>query len=274
MAEDCKGFDALFARNVPHILDKIFLALDYDSFKRCQEVNNTWKQSLTSETIKTKAKTVFHKEISKELLNACECHDSNHYDEGGKCKGDNTDEVKRLLSTGMVDVNCVISDESEYEVEETPLGVAVTMGHKNVVRALLDAGADPNRADNIGSTPLHDAIEHGRQDRIGVVNMLLDWGADINKKGGHWDKTPLHIAAGMYHGDPEMVELLINRGAEVNVASGFHGWTPYDSADERDDRHWGERGHRHSETLSLLRKHGGLSRYDWPGSPYYRPLSE
>ena len=273
MAEDCNGFDILFAKNVPHILEKIFLSLDYQSFKRCQEVNNTWKQSLTSETIKNKAKTVFHEEISKELLNACKCA-SNHDCEGEPCKGDNADEVKRLLSTGLTDVNCVIINESEYE--ETPLKVAVIMGHKNVVRVLLDAGADPNKAYNEESTPvtpLHDAVVYGLQNRIDVVNMLLDWGADIDKKAGPYEETPLHAASHTYFGDPEMVELLLNRGAEVNTTN-WHGWTPYDSADERDDRRGGERGHRHSETLSLLGKHGGLSRYDWPESPYYRPLSE
>ena len=230
-------------------------------------MNNTWKQSLTSETIKNKAKNVFHEQISKELINACEFHDENHYEEGGKCKGDNADEVKRLLSTGMVDVNCVISDESGHE--ETPLGEAATMGHENVVLVLLEAGADPNKVYNGGSTPLRDAVTHGYQNRLSVVSMLLDWGADINKKGGPYEETPLHAASHTYFGDPEMVELLLNRGAKVNTID-WHGWTPYDSADERDDRRWGERGHRHSETLSLLGKHGGLSRYDWPESPYYR----
>ena len=93
--------------------------------------------------------------------------------------------------------------------------------------------------------------------------MLLDFGADINKKGGFCDQTPLHMAVHNEYGDPETVELLINRGAEINATSShpFHGWTPYDFAKhvEKFGRR-ARRGHRHSETLSLLRKHGGLSR--------------
>ena len=108
MAADCKGFDILFARNVPHILEQIFLSLDLDSFMRCQEVNNTWKQSLRTETIKTKAKTVFHKEISKELLNAIACDLINC--EGEQCQGDNPDKVKRLLSNGLVEVVNMLLD--------------------------------------------------------------------------------------------------------------------------------------------------------------------
>ena len=108
MAENCTGFDTLFAKNVPHILEKIFLSLDYQSFKRCQEVNNAWKQSLTSETIKNKAKTVFHEEISKELLNAIACDLINC--EGEQCQGDNPDKVKRLLSNGLVEVVNMLLD--------------------------------------------------------------------------------------------------------------------------------------------------------------------
>ena len=32
-------FDKLLTRNVPHILEKIFLSLDYNTFKKCQEVS-------------------------------------------------------------------------------------------------------------------------------------------------------------------------------------------------------------------------------------------
>ena len=168
MAEDCKGFDALFARNVPHILDKIFLSLDLDSFMRCQEVNNTWNQSLTSEAIKTKAKIVFQEEISKELLNAIVCDLINC--EGEQCQGDNPDKVKRLLSTGLVDVNSMISDE--YGNEVTPLGLSVyTHGQKVLVRALLEGGADPNIEDKYKCTPLYEAVKKGYRE---VVNMLLD----------------------------------------------------------------------------------------------------
>ena len=39
----------LFTRSVPHILEKIFFSLDYESFMRCSEVNKTWNDLLTSE---------------------------------------------------------------------------------------------------------------------------------------------------------------------------------------------------------------------------------
>ena len=166
----------------------------------------------------------------------------------------------------------MISDEYGYEV--TPLGLSVyTHGQKVLVRALLEGGADPNIEDKYICTPLHEAVKKGYRE---VVNMLLDFGADINKEGGRRKETPLHMAAGNYFGDPETVELLINRGAEINATSSKNGWTAYDVANEQYDLNerydWHQRpeGRRnHCETLSLLRKHGGLSRYDLPSSPHY-----
>ena len=45
---DCV-FDQLRSKTVPHILEKIFFALDYESYKICFEVSTTWRRLLTSE---------------------------------------------------------------------------------------------------------------------------------------------------------------------------------------------------------------------------------
>ena len=56
---------------------------------------------------------------------------------------------------------------------------------------LLDGGADPDEADKLGHTSLHEAASKGDKD---VIQALIDGGADINKasKDG---STPLHKAA-------------------------------------------------------------------------------
>ena len=59
------SFDTLFAKNVPHILEKIFLSLDYESFKACQRVNNSWNVLLTSASFIKKARTLFQKGIQR-----------------------------------------------------------------------------------------------------------------------------------------------------------------------------------------------------------------
>ena len=60
-----------------------------------------------------------------------------------------------------------------------------------VVRALLDQGADINKACDDGTTPLYMASQEGHGD---VGRALLDQGADINKSCDH-GSTPLYRAS-------------------------------------------------------------------------------
>ena len=91
-------FEALFSKNVPHLLEKIFFCLDYESYKRCLEVSNVWHDLLTSDSFKKKGKSVFH---SKILNDVCYLYDA--------AKEGDKDKVKKLLSTGMTDVNMVVT---------------------------------------------------------------------------------------------------------------------------------------------------------------------
>ena len=88
-------FNTLFSKNVPHILENIFFSVDYASYKICLEVNSEWKELLTSERYITKGKTVFKEEIMKDEEKLSKA-----------ARADNTDEAIRILSSGMVNVNC------------------------------------------------------------------------------------------------------------------------------------------------------------------------
>ena len=57
------AFNILLKRNVPHILEQIFLSLDYESFKKCLEVNKYWKEFLRSVLFQKKTKFVYEKGI-------------------------------------------------------------------------------------------------------------------------------------------------------------------------------------------------------------------
>ena len=85
------AFDKLFAKSVPHVLEKIFFFLDYTSFKKCLEVSAIWNGLLTSESFQRRGKFVFRRVIRRELFYAL--------------KDSNTEKVTRILSSGMVDVN-------------------------------------------------------------------------------------------------------------------------------------------------------------------------
>ena len=77
------------------------------------------------------------------------------------------------------------------------------------LQALLDIGADPNIADERGTSPMHVCTLMAPVD---AIELLLSAGADINQKD-HCGGTPLMHAA--CHSRPEVCELLLHRGADA-----------------------------------------------------------
>ena len=87
---------------------------------------------------------------------------------------------------------------------------------------------------NIFKGTLHKACDKGN---IEAVKQHLADGADVNATHGYWTTTPLHCAA--YGGYNEVVELLIENGADVNAkivnakienANDVNGMTPLHEA--------------------------------------------
>ena len=87
---------------------------------------------------------------------------------------------------------------------------AAQEGHETVVRALIEAGADINKADDDGWTPLYVASENGH---TAVVRALIKTGANVNKAVND-GSTPLYIAAEQGH--EAVVRSLIEAGVDVN----------------------------------------------------------
>jgi len=87
-----------------------------------------------------------------------------------------------------------------------------------MIKILLQAGAEVNSDDNVGRTTLHYAVNHG----VETVKLLLENHVDVNLRFmSNWQKTPLHSA----HGSFELVKLLLEAGANVN-AEDHNQWTP------------------------------------------------
>jgi ankyrin repeat protein len=102
---------------------------------------------------------------------------------------------------------------------------AAKSGNADRLRALLEN--DPNlirAVDSDGSTALHCATWKGHQD---VVKFLLDAGADVNAHNNneHWGTTPLHAAA--HANQAAIAQMLIESGADVK-ARDKEGRTPLD----------------------------------------------
>ena len=203
-ADRCR-YGTLLPRSFPHILEKILFHLDYESFKTCFEVSNSWKKLLTSESVQKKAKDVFSEEIVEDEMKL----------QKGASEGD-TEMIRGLLSTNMLDINCEMVIEDTRECEEytgTPLFGAISEGRTHAVELLLDRGARPNIADSYGRTPLYMTAELGFRD---MVQLLIDRGANLNMEDN--DKwTPLHGAATEGHKD--IVKMLLDEGADPNVTN-------------------------------------------------------
>jgi hypothetical protein len=113
--------------------------------------------------------------------------------------------VKELIAAG-VEVN-----RRDENTETTALDEAVEHGNRQMVRALLDAGAEINARSNYGWTALMRLNEDATEE---LVWDLIAAGAKVNlrDKGGD---TALIVAAS--RSQPEVVRALLNAGAKVNA---------------------------------------------------------
>lgn len=139
----------------------------------------------------------------------------------------------QLVAEGA-DVNFVRTYAEKYPIicsiiscpdegnEPPVLILAVSFGHINVVKVLLDVGADPNRG-----YPLHLAAARGHAE---IARMLIDRGAEVNMirpgssfaPDGH---TPLHLA--ILYERADVVDVLLNEGADLDIPND-EGDTPID----------------------------------------------
>jgi hypothetical protein len=91
------------------------------------------------------------------------------------------------------------------------LNLAARMGHRNIAKILLNAGADVNgQAKDRLSTALIDAVAGKHH---GIVKDLLARGANVNIKSRD-GQSALIIAVGL--NDPVSVELLLKAGADAD----------------------------------------------------------
>ncbi|MEJ2406268.1 MAG: ankyrin repeat domain-containing protein [Candidatus Thiodiazotropha sp.] len=128
--------------------------------------------------------------------------------------------VQDLVNKGA-DVEQKNSASGEYE-GFTPLMMAINNGHEEVVRYLLDSGADVNASGKLGRTPLHLAAFNGM---LELAQTLISQGANVNAKTVE-GATPMHSAAIAIKNNVQVLQLLLANGADVNGGRDSEVGTP------------------------------------------------
>ena len=118
--------------------------------------------------------------------------------------GDTT-AVRKMLIGGSKSVN------GRGRGGSTPLMYAALYSDAAMVKALLQAGANPNLRNEAGATPMMWAIDDAEK-----TKLLLDAGAEVDSRSND-GRTALTIAAARV-GATDVVRLLLNRGAKLTSA--------------------------------------------------------
>jgi len=152
-------------------------------------------------------------------------------------------DVMRWLLNHGADVNARQDDEDRW----TPLHLAAFNEELEAVQMLLGHNADINSLNKEGQTPLYVTLfdrTHLSQDNAnGVVQRLLEHGADPNTRDHNQSSTPLHRAS--CRGWLEIARLLLSHGAKVDEKD-KEGRTPLQVASSEG----------HVEMTKLLADHG------------------
>lgn len=117
------------------------------------------------------------------------------------------DAVKLLLRYGP-------DFEAQGKDGLTPLMLAMEKCRPSLIIPIIRApGSNPNTHDNNYVYPLHKAAATGEMD---IVKALVEAGADVNVRTRDTEDTPLHMA--ITNGRRAVAEYLVHKGARIDIA--------------------------------------------------------
>jgi len=120
-------------------------------------------------------------------------------------------EIIEFLVSNLANINMKNSYSTYY-----PIFDAITATNdKNVydiIKLLLDNGADINSIDSFGNTLLHYAVE---KENIALVQLLLTSGCKVNQTKRHDKDTALHYA--YFQKNKQIISMLIDAGANIHA---------------------------------------------------------
>ena len=128
--------------------------------------------------------------------------------------------IKQGINVNELDVN-----------KDAPLIIAAYNGYTEIVKLLLESGADVSVVDpGMKATALHAAAYAGNAE---VAKLLIEHKIDIDKQGPYNGYTALHDA--VWQNNIETAQILIEAGANLNIKS-HTGETPLEFAKSRNHR--------------------------------------
>ncbi|KAI9642854.1 hypothetical protein NHQ30_008588 [Ciborinia camelliae] len=130
-------------------------------------------------------------------------------------RGGYTEIVKQLISVQPDLIEVPLGQQ----FQKTALHVAIDRHHEEVIRVLVEAGANINVSDELKLTPLMKAVVEKLPN---IMDLFLQKGADIEAQGFRGN-TAISVAA--TSGNFEAVEKLLKAGAEVDVGKDIYSGT-------------------------------------------------
>ena len=155
--------------------------------------------------------------------------------EGGKKSNFCKTSYKRLIETHSVRSKTEIIDSvrailklcNNFDINspdadgDYPLNLAVTSRIPDLVKIIIESGANVNYVDRIGWTALQQAII---MDSLPVVETLLNNEAEIDITGTMSIPPPLHLA--VITNNLDIIRILLKNKADINIASYYIKYTP------------------------------------------------
>jgi len=126
----------------------------------------------------------------------------------------NVEAVRAQLNTEDNIINARYNDRRR-EFGATALHVACRNNKVDVIRVLLENGADPNSVDDFGQTPLIELMLMENDGNVSAaIELLLEHGADINAKDDE-DTTALMYAC--LSKNKNAVDVLLENRADIHL---------------------------------------------------------
>jgi len=136
-------------------------------------------------------------------------------------------ERERLDLLRIIDTVPDVDWNATDNTKRTPLHLACshTRNYGDIAEFLLDHGANPNLLDGTDCSPLHDTVTEGQKD---MVSLLLADQQTNPSTPGHNQRTALHKAA--YRGHLDIATLLLANDPDIVDLKDGDGYTPLHDA--------------------------------------------